>query len=1125
MKLQAVGLLSDIEQEQREQYTLRRIQLFNWGTFSGLHTIEVASKGFLILGPSGSGKSTILDAYAALLTQPRHMTWNVAAHESSSKKPDRNLVTYVRGGFADKTGEGGESISQYLRKGTTWSAIAAEYRNLDGRVVTIAQVIYLKGSTTSSKDVKHQYLVLERAFSLRDLKPFGESDFNVRKLKDQLDDAFVRDEFSPYQERFCALLGIESPLALKLLHKTQSTKNLDDINRFLRDFMLDEPETFALADKLVEGFDELNAAHGAVVEARRQIQTLKPAKEHFDTRALELRAQYELEEARVGVAQYVLLRREQLLQDRIDTLTIELAGKQDEAERATAVFRARDQALQLLQAQMRAEGGDALERLQKDIEAANAHREERRRYHAVLTTACKDVGQPVPDNATGFANLQLTADRVLAAAGDDANTREQERYALHSAHDAAKARFEQLKRDLAELTARSSNIDPDKQRLRTAIADALHLDPSQLPFVGELVQIKPEWSAWQGAIERVLRGFATSILVEERHAEPFIAWVNEHHLGQDLAYHRMIRLASVRSELGPKSLYRRLELAKSPPHIDWLREELKSRFDYTCCDDLAEFKAATRAVTITGQIRHNATRYEKRDRYDVKDKRQWSLGFDNAEKVKLYKAEFASAGLDVIHHHDALREAKEREETVRRAGSAYERISLLRWSDVDVASAAARVRELEQQFEAARAERPQLEAMQRQIDQAAAERERAAKAEKDAVIASGKLEDKVATFKVQLREIRDTENFVLTPIQLRILDERFAASREAATLETLDRASANVLNGLHQDSTETVKRIGALEHLVLSSFQTFNSTWRAESDGLDISLASAPDYFAKLERLEQDNLPKFENHFFELLKQQGDENLTRLATALRHERQAIQSRLELVNESLSANDYNPNTFLMIESHSLNLPAPREFDADVKNAHSRFEGDREEAERRFTEFQRIVRRLGSNEPADVRWRDQVLDVRQHVEFVAKEFDRDTTEELDVLRGGQKKSGGQRQKLASTCLAAALRYQLAGANRLLPRFSTIALDEAFDKTDFDYTTAVMKIFTSFGFQMVVATPIKSVITLEPFIGGAVFVQFKDRSRSTLLPIPYDDEVGKLGLRTVDNAAAPDSDGGYQ
>jgi uncharacterized protein YPO0396 len=57
--------------------------------------------------------------------------------------------------------------------------------------------------------------------------------------------------------------------------------------------------------------------------------------------------------------------------------------------------------------------------------------------------------------------------------------------------------------------------------------------------------------------------------------------------------------------------------------------------------------------------------------------------------------------------------------------------------------------------------------------------------------------------------------------------------------------------------------------------------------------------------------------------------------------------------------------------------------------------------------------------------------------------------------------------------------------------------------------MNIFKTFGFQMVVATPMKSVMTLEPFIGGACYVYIKDRKHSGVLMIDYDVESQRLRL----------------
>lgn len=47
------------------------------------------------------------------------------------------------------------------------------------------------------------------------------------------------------------------------------------------------------------------------------------------------------------------------------------------------------------------------------------------------------------------------------------------------------------------------------------------------------------------------------------------------------------------------------------------------------------------------------------------------------------------------------------------------------------------------------------------------------------------------------------------------------------------------------------------------------------------------------------------------------------------------------------------------------------------------------------------------------------------------------------------------------------------------------------------------------MVVATPMKSVMTLEPFIGGACYVENPDRKTSRVLKIHYDNGSKRLSL----------------
>ena len=214
-------------------------------------------------------------------------------------------------------------------------------------------------------------------------------------------------------------------------------------------------------------------------------------------------------------------------------------------------------------------------------------------------------------------------------------------------------------------------------------------------------------------------------------------------------------------------------------------------------------------------------------------------------------------------------------------------------------------------------------------------------------------------------------------------------------------------------------------------------------------------------------------------------------------------------ESLLTAPFNKGTHLVIETLDRTLEEVRAFKQSLKDALSHsFSAEQQVTEHRFAVLSALVKRLGSQETADRNWRAVVLDVRQHVEFVARELD-ELDAEVEVYRSGAGKSGGQRQKLAATCLAAALRYQLGGQDRALPSFSTVVLDEAFDKADAEFTAMAMNIFKTFGFQMVVATPMKSVMTLEPFIGGACFVHIKDRKTSAVLKIDYDKETQRLKL----------------
>lgn len=1091
-----------------DQFRLTRIQTFNWGTFSNVFDFPIPTEGYLFVGPSGSGKSTVLDAHAALLTPPKWVDFNVAAREAERHGRDRSVMTYLRGAWAQQTGDGGEYVSQYLRSGTTWSAIAETYRDEQGRVVVLAQVLWVKGNTTASGDAKRLYLTLEREFDVQELEFFAKNEFDTRRFKHDLPDAKVHTEFSAYQERFRRLLGIDNERALRLLHKTQSAKNLGDLNVFLRDFMLDEPETFGIAASLVNEFGELNEAHQEVVAARKQIQTLKPARDEH----LELdRGNNErngLQAIQTATDQYREFRRKALIDERVAELEVDKEASRQEVLRLTQVVDGEFEKLTDLQRQKLNMGADVLVRLEEDIKAAEDEKPIRMHKRDQAAAACRVMGWAVPDSVVWFVQRVDAAKQRLLKARDLKKEVEGRKDELKAEQRQASDEFGKLVKEVNGLERQKSNLPVRLLDLRERMARDLSIPEEKLPFAGELVEVRSDSAEWQGAVERVLGGFARSLLVDDKHYSAVSTYLNERNIGERLVYFRTIQQTSGRTP-GPNSLVRKLNFAQGS-FGDWVREELKHAFDIECADNMQAFRNATRAVTREGLVKHSSTRHEKNDRHNVNDRSQWVLGFDNKEKLALYKNRAADLGARISELDTALGKIGDEEDLQQEQLLHCQNLSNLTWNDVDVGALLTRIADLTERLQAERDARPDLAVLDDRIKaQDAVHRKAVDARNKEDVKGQGfaKDVDKLNGKLAELARLWPTSD--RAPAFAEQIAARYAATDKEVSLENVDQVHTQVDRSLSNELRALDTRLTVLEASIVQRFVDFNRLWPAVAGGLDATLASAEDYLAKLKRLEDDNLPAYEDRFFSLLREQSDQNLTLLATKLDEERSAIRSRMELVNESLETAPFNPGTHLVIETTDKSLEEVRLFRASLKESLSHsFSNDRDLAEERFKALAALVKRLASQETVDKNWRNVVLDVRQHVEFVARELDADDVE-VEVYRSGAGKSGGQRQKLAATCLAAALRYQLGGQDRALPSYSTVVLDEAFDKADAEFTAMAMNIFKTFGFQMIVATPLKSVMTLEPFIGGACFVHIKDRKKSAVIPIEYDSGAQRLKL----------------
>ena len=260
------------------QFRLARVQLVNWGTFDGYYDIPVGERGFLVTGASGSGKSTLIDAFSAVLVPPGKLRFNAAAQQETGREKGRSRVSYIRGAWRRSEDPAtGEIRSQYLRPGATASIVALTYRAGE-EVLTLAAIYRLNAGQQQEAQVKTLYGIFPSEVDVDGFVPLLQNSLDKRKLEAAYKTAGVTftEQYSVFANRFRSKLGIGSEEAQMLLHRTQSAKSLGSMDELFRNYMLDTPRTFQVAEDAVATHEDLRQAYERLEDVHQQIETLAP---------------------------------------------------------------------------------------------------------------------------------------------------------------------------------------------------------------------------------------------------------------------------------------------------------------------------------------------------------------------------------------------------------------------------------------------------------------------------------------------------------------------------------------------------------------------------------------------------------------------------------------------------------------------------------------------------------------------------------------------------------------------------------------------------------------------------------------------------------------------------------
>ncbi len=1088
-------------------FRLHRLEVYNWGTFDRrVWVLHPNGRNSLLTGDIGSGKSTLVDAVTTLLVPAHRVAYNKAA---GADNKERSLRSYVLGHFKSERNEvSGTAKPVALRDHNSYSVILGIFHNAGyNQTVTLAQVFWMKDAAAQPARF---FVCAERAMSIStDFAHFGSDIAHLRKKLRGLG-AEVFDAFPSYGAWFRRRFGIENEQALELFHQTVSMKSVGNLTDFVRSHMLEPFEVASRITALINHFDDLNRAHEAVLKAKRQVELLSPLVVDCERHGMLVDQVEELRACREALKPYFAGLKLGLLDKRIAALVDEWLRQDAMVKR----LKERCDALRSDEGELKQNiaenGGDRLERLAGEIrkkEQERQRREDKARRYAELLHLLGEV--PAEDEA-GF----LAQRRLFAAQAETEKTGEadlQNRLTEHGVNLLqGKQEHDALLAEIASLKTRRSNIPSEQVTMRAALCQAQKITEADMPFAGELLQLRDDERDWEGSAERLLRNFGLSLLVPEQHYGAVAEWVDKTHLKGRLVYFR-VRSGSRADlpELHRDSLARKLAIKSSSPFHDWLERELAHRFNVACCATQEQFRREPRAITRAGQIKAAGERHEKDDRFRIDDRQRYVLGWTNAEKIAAVEAkarkqevrlgELGSLIGKIQREQTAL---KERITALSRLDE-YSDYGELDWQSltVELATLEYERKKLESTSDILQSLTIRLKSLQDALGEAAQELEKKTR-ELGATQARREAAEELRNQTLALLDSPGQTDYATRFERLDSMRGE-ALGEHQLSVESCDNRERTMRDWLQARIDAEEAKFKRLRDKIIQAMAAYKGEFKLESKDVDASIEAGFEYRNMLNSLQADDLPRFEACFKELLNENTIREVANFQSQLARERETIKERIAQINESLNQIDYNPGRYIVLEAQ----PAP---DSDIHNFQSELractEGaitgsdDSQYSEAKFLQVKQIIERFRGREgqsEADRRWTLKVTDVRNWFTFAASERWREDNREHEHYSDSGGKSGGQKEKLAYTILAASLAYQFGlewGAVRSRS-FRFVVIDEAFGRGSDESAQYGLRLFAQLNLQLLIVTPLQKIHIIEPFVANVGFVQNEDGRSSKL------------------------------
>jgi uncharacterized protein YPO0396 len=1105
-------------------FRLMQLEVLNWGTFDKrVWALNLEGRNALLTGDIGSGKSTLVDAITTLLVPNQRIAYNKAAGADAK---ERSLRSYVLGHYKSERNEAsGNAKPVALRDASSYSVILGVFHNVSlKQTVTLAQVFWLKDSVGMPERF---YLVADKRMSITtDFSNFGTTPTALR-TRLRKSGALLFDAFKAYSAEFCRRFGIDGDQALELFHQTVSMKSVGSLTDFVRHHMLEPFDVKSRIDGLIEHFDNLSRAHASVLKAKHQLELLTPLVADCDKHAALLASIEVLRYARDALRPYFADLKLNLLDERLQTLGETLETESSKVDKLQA--HKLDQQLQARHQRVAIalNGGDRIAQIEAEIERhqqavdtrkakANRYDELRKQLGLLQVSSMEDL----------LVQQQSCAQKRIEEI--ERSTDVQNQWIEKSADfQNGNQDYKQLSLEITSLKSRRSNIDMQQIAIRAALCQATGYSEASMPFAGELIEVRENERDWEGAIERLMHSFGLSLLVPEAQYAKVAQWVDETHLKGRLVYFKVP--PSVRTavpSLHADSLIRKIILKPDSPFYKWLDRAVQERFDVACCTTQEQFRREEKAITRAGQIK-NAQRHEKDDRHRMDDRTRYVLGWSNAAKLAALQSK-ARLQEDHLARLGSVIAALQKEKTsIDEILSSLDKlVEFQDYRELDWPSLALEISCLQAELTAIKAASDVLKTLT----------DRLAELEASLQVTEGKLQeqsDRRAKTEQKISDaqvMRDQTAWLLdqlsgqvpTPASMKWLEKYRAElpSSQALTVEQCAPHESELRDKLQRLMDSEALRASRLIGKVTSAMSFFANQYPLDTREIDSSIEAAGEYRQLLSQLALDDLPRFEAQFKALLKENTIRELANFSSQLHREKETIKERIDLINLSLAQIDYNPGRFILLLAQTTQDVEVRDFQIELRNClegtlsgntsnapNAQEPEDAQYSEAKFLQVKAIIERLRGRvgqTDLDRKWTTKVTDVRNWFVFAASECWRADKREHEHYSDSGGKSGGQKEKLAYTILAASLAYQFGldwtagakqGEGQRARSFRFVVIDEAFGRGSDESAHYGLELFEKLNLQLLIVTPLQKIHIIEPFVASVGFVQ-NDEGRDSKL-----------------------------